>query len=208
MSLKPFVIFDIGGVLVSRAGHAYSIADHLRKKGLGPISDDRLNEAYWSHRDRYDLGCTNEDYWTAVLQAGDVTPTPQLCDELALLDGQLSAQLSDDTAQLLTQLKDAGVGLGILSNAPIAMRDAVHDSSWFSRFFEFGVFSCDIKVAKPEAKSYEYATQLAHDSAQDSSISIVFFDDRPTNVEAAAQAGWEAHVWQGVPAAVTKLAFL
>lgn len=60
----------------------------------------------------------------------------------------------------------------------------MHVSDWF--------FSAEMGVTKPAAEIYARVEQSLGVAAD----SLVFFDDRAANVEAAQRAGWDARLWR------------
>jgi putative hydrolase of the HAD superfamily len=60
------------------------------------------------------------------------------------------------------------------------------------------VFSAEVALAKPDPEIYARADATYGTEPGD----VVFFDDKPENVEAARVHGWDAHVWAGADAAL------
>lgn len=186
----PCVVFDLGGVLLRPEGPAAELAHVLGvevQAVLGP---------YWRHRDAYDRGGPAADFWGALRQdlraAGlDVAQVPD--DELDHLDASRWARLADGSAELLADLERAGTTTVVLSNAPASLARTVRAAGW-SRGFSHLVFSCDLARMKPEAEVYaEVERRTGRDPGE-----LLFFDDRPPNVDGAAQRGWQAHLWRGL----------
>jgi putative hydrolase of the HAD superfamily len=183
------VVFDIGGVLSAPEGAVPSVAAAL---DLPVVDVDRV---YWHPRDAYDLGGPLAEYWDA-LGAGLGLDLSARAAELDDLDARQWATLGAGAAQLLDDVvpavRAAGLRLAVLSNAPASMEHVVRSSVW-SEPFDVLVFSAAVGAAKPDPAIYEAVErELGLPGDQ-----LLFFDDRPVNVDAARARGWRAHVWQG-----------
>jgi len=192
---RPTVVFDLGEVLVPSTGVLPALAGELGVD-LGP-----LRAAYWPGRLAYDLGGSDTTYWADVLGALDQEPAPELIARLRDRDATKWSTLPPESAELLTGLVDAGVRLGVLSNAPAALAAAVRAAAW-SAPIDVLVFSADLGLIKPDPAIYAAADEAYGTVPAD----VVFFDDKPDNVAAARAHGWDAHVWAGPEAALEVLA--
>jgi putative hydrolase of the HAD superfamily len=187
---RPCVVFDLGGVLLRPEGPAAELA-----RVLG-VDVEAVLAPYWRHRDAYDRGGPAADFWGALRQdlaAGGLAVADVPDDELDDLDASGWAQLADGSAGLLADLDRAGTSTAVLSNAPASLARTVRAADW-SRGFSLLVFSSDVGLMKPEAAIYEQVEQRTGQPPRE----LVFFDDRPPNVEGAAQRGWQAHLWTGL----------
>jgi putative hydrolase of the HAD superfamily len=189
------VVFDLGEVLVPSTGVLPALAGELGVD-IGP-----LRAAYWPGRLAYDLGGSDTTYWTGVLTALDQEPAAELITRLRDRDATKWSALPPASAQLLTGLVDAGVRLGVLSNAPAPLAAAVRAAAW-SAPIDVLVFSADLGLAKPDPAIYAAADSAYGTTPAD----VVFFDDKPENVAAARAHGWDAHVWVGPEEALAMLA--
>jgi len=184
------VVFDLGGVLLRPEGPAGELA-----RVLG-VDVEAVLVPYWRHRDAYDRGGPAADFWGALrhdLAAGGWQLRDVTDDELDHLDASRWARLADGSAELLADLGRAGTRTAVLSNAPASLARTVRAAEW-SRGFSELVFSCDLARMKPEAEVYEEVERRTGRPAQE----LVFFDDRPPNVDGAARRGWQAHLWSGL----------
>jgi FMN phosphatase YigB (HAD superfamily) len=89
---------------------------------------------------------------------------------------------------LLRRLREAGHRLFYLSNMPAVYADHLRRSHGFLAWFEDGVFSAEVKVAKPDAAIY----LLALDRFELRPSQGLFIDDHPVNVEASNALGLPA----------------
>ena len=194
----PCVVFDLGGVLLRPEGPAAELA-----RVLG-VEVAAVLVPYWRHRDAYDRGGPAADFWGALrrdLRAAGLKPAEVTDEELDHLDASGWAQLADGSARLLADLERAGTTTAVLSNAPASLARTVRAADW-SRGFTQLVFSCDLALMKPEPEIYEEVERRTGRSPRE----LLFFDDRPPNVDGAAQRGWQAHQWTGLSPARQVLA--
>jgi putative hydrolase of the HAD superfamily len=85
---------------------------------------------------------------------------------------------------LIRDLAAEGVPLAMLSNAPSALADAICMMPVAEDFGHL-LFSCDLKLAKPDLACYGMALARIGAVADE----VIFLDDRPENVAAAASLG-------------------
>ena len=185
-SQTSVAVFDLGGVLVPSGGALAALAVAL------DVPERELAGPYWAHRDAYDVGGPAAEYWRRVTAA-----LGRPCDsaEVARLDGidvAHWAALGTEATKLLAMAAERGVRLAVLSNAPASLARAVRGAAW-SACFETLVFSSEVALMKPDPRIYPAADRKMGVSPPD----VVFFDDRPANVDAARGHGWRAHVWPG-----------
>lgn len=183
-------MFDLGGVLLRPEGPAADLAQVLG------VNVEAVLGPYWWHRDAYDRGGPPADFWGALrrdLAAAGLDVEPVSDDLLDELDASRWARLADGAAELLTDLGRAGTATAVLSNAPASLARTVRAAAW-SRGFGQLVFSCDLGLMKPEAGIYEHVERCTGRPPQE----LLFFDDRPPNVDGALRRGWQAHLWAGL----------
>ncbi len=189
------VVFDLGGVLAPTGRSLTALADALE------VPENDLAGPYWAYRDAYDLGAGAAEYWYRVTAALGRSPDAGLVGRLDEIDVECWTEIAADAAALLADLAARGIPLGVLSNAPASLARAVRAAAW-SPLFRTLVFSSDLGMMKPDPLIYRAADAELGVSPSD----VVFFDDRPVNVEAAREHGWRAHVWTGCEQARAVLA--
>ena len=185
------VVFDLGEVLVPSGGVIPRLAAELG------ITVDEFAPAYWSGRAAFDLGGNADEYWTGVLAALGRGPEPELLGWLSEVDSVKWSTLPRVSADLLGHLQGRGERLGVLSNAPGPLAAAVRAAEW-SEGIAHLVFSAEVALVKPDPQIYAHADSMYGTEPGD----VVFFDDKPENVEAARAHGWDAHVWADADAAL------
>ncbi|MDC4232536.1 HAD-IA family hydrolase [Actinomyces sp. B33] len=184
------VLFDVGGVFISSHPDPRFVANVI---GDG---DDALvklvDQAMWTHRDSYDAGCSDREFWDRV--AGDCGK-PELSDadidRLVAHDAQRMTDADPDALALVDDLRTAGLRLGILSNAPRAVADAIRAAQWSDRF-DFFVFSCDTGSCKPSRGIYREAVARSDENV----ANLLFVDDRKPNVRAGELMGLASLQWE------------
>lgn len=93
------------------------------------------------------------------------------------------------TVPIVASLFAANHRLGILSNTSEPHWEFIRRRySLVADYFEVYALSYELKVMKPDPRIFAAAADLAGVEPQ----AIFFTDDRPENVEAALQAGWQA----------------
>lgn len=179
------IVFDLGGVL----------ADHHDKESataavLG-VSVSDLEGPYWAHRQAYDEGCGNLDYWGRIGADLGLEISESLADTLGVTDSDAWAGIRPTARAILADLHEAGVPTAILSNAPVDMYEAIDRGPWrdlVGPLFVSGVLG----VAKPDLEIYRHVSQTLGLDGSD----LWFIDDKLINVHGAIASGWNAHHWK------------
>ncbi len=197
---RPRVVWDLGGVLAPE-WDLTELCGPGRLLGPAGVDPERFAQGYWTDRLEYDRGRSAEQYWSTVGAVAGFAVGPGVAGQLAAADAALWARLPAESLELLADLRRAGTPLALLSNAPLPLGEAIRAAAW-SAHFDAIVISADEKIVKPEAAIYRLVEQrLAAAGHAGSSSGLIFFDDRIANIQAAAAAGWQAHLWQGLDAA-------
>ena len=189
---RPTVVFDIGGVL--SAGHDPVPALHELLGG----DIESLRAALWTYRAEYDLGqLSASGYWTAVAASVGIEHlTEAEVEELQGVDSRYFLQLDPEARALLHDLARNSVRIALLSNASVPFAQALRAAEWFE-VVSLAVVSGEEGVMKPDPEIFEILLDvLAHETGGVSRPeSVIFFDDRPANVEAAKRLRIDAHLW-------------
>lgn len=112
-------------------------------------------------------------------------------------------EFNQPLAPLITGLARAGCRLGVLSNTCAAHWRYVTGGRFemIERLFDVYALSFKLGSAKPEAAIFAAAAELAGLPAEE----IFFTDDRPENVVAAREAGFQAMLFEGTEKLAAKL---
>lgn len=176
-----WVMFDYGGVLSQQPADE----DLERLATAAGTGVRALMDGYWEWRRVYDLGELDAaGYWGQVGRRAGRSYTGAEVAELSRLDSLMWLRLQAGTVALVEDLAAAGLPLALLSNAPADVAEAVSGLPVAAHFRHL-VFSCELNAAKPDPACYGAALSRIGAPARD----VVFIDDRPENVAAAAALG-------------------
>jgi putative hydrolase of the HAD superfamily len=176
------VIFDYGNVLC----RPQQPADIVAMAAILNLSRELFERIYWRYRLEYDEAKLSPvDYWS---QFGRVTAAE--IEQLNRLDGISWTHPSAVMPAWARQLQAAGFRIGLLSNMPFTIRDAVLACDWLPEF-DHRTFSCELGISKPSAEIYfQCLTGLGVEPGD-----ALFLDDRPPNVRGAEQVGMHGIVY-------------
>ena len=182
MPLIRAVLFDYGQVL---SGPPDPLAWGRMQTTLGAMDPD-FHDAYWRHRQNYDLGVLDgRAYWRAI--AADVRRplTATQFNELLDADVDLWTQPNQPMINWAHSLQSAGTPTAILSNMPDAMEPGIlRRFPWLAQFTHH-TFSHRLRIAKPDERIYRHAVSALAVRPEET----LFIDDRAENVEAARRIG-------------------
>lgn len=193
-----WVLFDYGGVICE----PQSEADRARlASASGGVATD-FDAAYWRYRLDYDRAALDVTaYWRSVAADLGRAFTDAEIAELSRLDTASWLTLQSATVDLITGLAAAGHRLALLSNAPADVAEAVQALP-VAGYFEHLVFSCGLKSAKPDPECFQATLAVLGAEPAD----VIFLDDRPGNVAAAAALGMVSFQFTDAAAARADLA--
>lgn len=196
------VLFDVGGVLVTRRLEPRKFMSIL---GLNPQDDfdvECVDKAIWSHRDHHDLGMDDREFWaTVALDLGVDVPRGEQLLELIEADTSRMDQAEPEALVVVDSLIANGLKVGILANAPASVAHRIRHSEWACNRFTHCVFSAEYHVRKPHSSIYQAAAQ----ALQLESSEILFVDDRAKHVRGAQYVGMDAIRWTTSEDVVTQL---
>lgn len=178
------VVFDFGQVMASGEG-IYS--EPARLLGVSPASVEAL---YWQDRRAYDAGGSDAAYWGLILRTLGRPATPEMVAQLARLDAELWTVVRPQALQLLRDVRRAGRGVAVVSNAPFALDLALSEQPYVDDADAWFV-SASMGVTKPDKAVYYRVTEVLELEPPE----IAFLDDRPANVAGGESFGWLSHLW-------------
>lgn len=185
--MNRWLLLDYGQVL-STAPPEHEWNKLRRAAGAAGEDPDSFHSIYWQHRPGYDRGDLSVgEYWARVLGG---PPAEGQLGELVRWDVAIWLHPHQPSVDAARRALDRGWQLALFSNAPVEVAAGIDALDWLDPF-ERRFYSCELRTIKPEPAAYRQVIGgLEADPAD-----IVFFDDRPPNVEAAAALGIRAHVF-------------
>jgi putative hydrolase of the HAD superfamily len=176
------VVFDYGAVL-TLAPTLEEWSELAATAGL-PVKEFR--RAYGLYRPDYDrAACGATAYWQAVTRRPlDAHTLAKLIE----LDNRHWTRINPEMLALSRRLRQAGIKTAILSNMEFEMLAEMRAKLPWLDEFELQVYSCEVRMAKPDHAIYLHATaELGVQPGE-----TLFIDDKPVNVEGARQVGMKA----------------
>jgi putative hydrolase of the HAD superfamily len=182
------VVFDYGRVL----SHSPTPAEIAEFAALVGVSEPPFFQLYSDTRDDYDCGRHNcHQHWQRFSHAAGIELSAGRVARIVQHETRLWLRENQPALELAREIKRAGVRTAILSNMPQDLLGAMrHRFDWLDEF-EVQIWSCEHGVIKPDPAIY----QLCLDALGCLPERVLFFDDRPRNVEGARRAGMDAHVF-------------
>ena len=183
------IVFDMGNVMIR-----FDPALFIRREGITDPEDRRLimNELFLSVEwAQMDMGILEERTAEPLI----LKRFPERLHETVrrlLYNWSIPRDEIDGMKELVLDLKHAGYGVYLLSNASTAQH-----RYWplvpVSRYFDGKLVSCDVKVVKPMREIYRIFT----DRFEMDPDECLFIDDAPVNVAGAIACGWNGIVFHG-----------
>jgi len=179
------VIFDIGNVLLGWQPEAFFdgvIGPDRRRALFAQVDLDAMNE-------RVDLG---EGFRDIIHRTAD--SHPGWAHEIRLWHDRWIEMLTpvmEPSVAALRALRAAGVPVFALSNFGGPSFELAKNRYPFLAEFDMHFISAHHRMIKPDPRFYalvEQASGLAPES-------LLFTDDRPENIAAAAARGWQTHLF-------------
>jgi putative hydrolase of the HAD superfamily len=179
--LVNWLLFDYGNV-ISRSQPPEAVA---RLAEAARCPEPEFTAAYWEHRLAYDEAkLDGPGYWQQVgASAGRAFSGAEVA-RLTSLDIASWLDLNPGTVALVQDMAAAGHRLALLSNAPEDVARAVA-SLPIAALFEHCLFSCFLRLVKPDAAIYRAVLERLGATPAD----VIFLDDRQDNVASAAELG-------------------
>ncbi len=181
------VVFDIGRVLIEwdpERAYDRNIGRQRRKELFAAVDLHGMN-------DKIDLGLNILD-----LIAEEAAAHPEFADEIRMWHDNWLDMASPDiprSAHLLRQLRAKGVPVFALTNFGVQTFEIAEAAYPVFKEFDQRFISGRLKVMKPDPRIYEILeTQTGVPPRR-----LLFIDDKPENIAAAAARGWQTHLFEG-----------
>jgi putative hydrolase of the HAD superfamily len=182
MSKIKGVIFDFGDV-ISQPQDDSCLTEMIRLLGVADKAD--FITVYRSYRRDYDGGGSGTDYWFAIMNHYGMKNDAAICAALIEQDTLSWFRVKPEMIVLIESLKAQGLRLALLSNMPLEIRNYLQEKADWLGLFDHKVFSCDLKLLKPDAAIYRHCLDRLGLKAEE----CLFIDDVPENVAAARSRG-------------------
>jgi len=183
------VVFDYGRVL----SHSPTAAEIAEFAALAGMNEPPFFDLYSNTRDEYDRGRHDcHRHWQRFARVAGISLDAEKIGRIVAHENRLWARANPEALELAREIKSHGVRIAILSNMPHdLLRDLRASFRWLDEF-EVQIWSCEHGVIKPDPDIYT----LCLEALGCAPARVLFFDDRPCNVEGARRAGMEAHVFE------------
>lgn len=177
------IIFDIGGVLIGYNWKEYLMNEFDNNEALVDKLRANIFGEHWIEVDR--------GVWTEEQLLADFTKNiPELKNEVLEFWNQIGNALwqFDFTKDWIKELKARGYQVLFLSNWSYHLKEQAAKQLDFLPLMDGGVFSCDVKMVKPNHDIYEEIIKKYNLIPSE----CVFLDDKEANVIAARECGLNA----------------
>ncbi|MGI8959791.1 MAG: HAD family hydrolase [Bryobacteraceae bacterium] len=183
-SYEGFMV-DYGGVMV----HHQSDTDQAKLAQIASIPKDLFTELYWSERAEYDKDVISAaEYWQMIAQRGGTLFTEQIIEQLIDFDNCSWMQFDSVMWDWIDQLRAAGKRVGLISNMPRDLGEALKSRTQKLSNFDQVTLSYEMHAVKPEPAVYEHCLEGLNTPPEQT----LFLDDRMENVQGAELLGIRA----------------
>lgn len=180
------IVFDLGRVLLAFEPEDFYDREvgAQRRKALFAAVD------LYAYNLRVDAG---EPLYATMQEAA--TKHPEFATEIMYWAQRWIELLPGDiphAVRTLKALKAKGIPVLALTNFGAETFEIAKENFPFLALFDATYVSADLKCVKPDAGIYQALEQGSGYHGAD----LLFTDDRPENVEAAAARGWQVHLFE------------
>lgn len=181
------VVFDFGGVMTGKQNRE-AVVDFLQNSfGFTDEEFERVNQ---EKRLALKEGKTDGEFWLGYAEKNGIELPSDWVDSLYTVMRE-SIGVNPHMYQLVDELKDHQISVGLLSNIDERLSKLMRDFDLYSPFSPC-LLSCEIGVNKPDAQAYEHLLRELDLPAH----TVVFVDDKLENVEAAKGMGIDAILFE------------
>ena len=183
------VIFDIGNVLMDFDWMGYMRSMYGEEAEL----IQSINKAIWSNGCWQAMDRGEMDGETATEVAMRNAPSLEKEIRKTLENAGKAMHRHDYAIAWLKEIRKMGKGVFYLSNYSEFAMDANRSVLDFLPYMDGGVFSCYVKMAKPDHAIYECICRRFNLIPEE----CLFTDDMPANIKAAEECGLQAVLFEG-----------
>ncbi len=157
------------------------------------ISEPPFFQLYSDTRDEYDCGRHDcYEHWQRFARAAEIKLDRVDVERIVKHENRLWLRVNGQALELARDIKSSGVRTAILSNMPPDLLHQLRKTFEWLDEFEVQIWSCEHGVIKPDPGIYKLCLKALGCEPR----RVLFFDDRPRNVEGARRAGMDAHVFE------------
>ena len=182
------VVFDLGNVLIS-----FKPSEFLAQKNYNPeLSETIMNDIFRSR----DWQLVDEGAITISEAISNINTRSSLKrhEITQIFDYRKEILFPlDQNIKILPELKKHGFKLYYLSNFPMDIFEDIRYSYGFFKYFDGGIISAEVKLAKPDARIYRSLIEKYSLIAGE----CLYIDDLEINVTAAESAGMTGYHTSG-----------
>jgi len=183
------VVFDYGRVL----SQSPTLSELQEFAALVGVSEPPFFELYSNTRDEYDSGRIDcRQHWQRFADAAGIALVEDQVQRILEFENRLWVRSNLETLKLADDVRGRGVRTAILSNMPHDLLAELRQNFEWLKGFPVQIWSCEHGIIKPDPAIYHLCLEQLNCEPQ----CVLFFDDRPRNVEAAKAVGMEAHVFE------------
>lgn len=177
------IVFDFGGVMTMEPNREAVIHFLCTSFGLSAEEFEQVNQ---KKREAIKAGKTDAEFWFQYAKDRKIClPIDWEHNFNAVMKDAIG--VNPKMYDLVDQLKEKGIPIALLSNIDDRLAKLIRDFGLYEPF-DPCLLSCEIGLEKPDLKIYDVLLKKMNLPAKE----IVFIDDRPENIEAAQQLGFDA----------------
>lgn len=187
------IVFDIGRVLIGWEPYSGTFFD---KETYKIVTAAMFDSNLWMEFDR---GVLEEEEIIRLMAA----KAPGYEEQIRYFVNNIGLVCSkkDYAAPLIKSLKAKGYKVYYLSNYNKPVMRNAPDILYFLPEMDGGIFSCDVKLVKPDHRIYELLCEKYNLIPSE----CIFIDDRKDNVDGAIECGWQAILFTNYDDTIKKL---
>lgn len=189
------VLFDFGGVIIRQDWDQYEAFGRR-----WDLPEGELVRAFYRTEEfqRFQTGGSDREAWRRSVRSELQPHLGERTDQMLAEWWSRPVELHHANIDLARALRQAGVRIGVLSNAGADLERDLHDVFGVDVEWDALIVSGVVGVAKPDAAIYRLAAERVGLAPE----ACFFIDDLRRNVRGAVEAGMQAHHFQGDYAAL------
>lgn len=183
------MVFDIGNVLMDFDWMGYMHSIYGDDNALiGSINRAIWKPGYWQAMDMGEM-----DGATATEKAIQQCPELEMDIRKTLENAGSAMHRVDYAIPWIKEIRRMGKSVFYLSNYSVFAMDANRSVLDFLPYMDGGIFSCHVKMAKPDHNIYRCLVERYSLKPEE----CLFADDMPANIKAAEECGFQAILFEG-----------